>query len=540
MGSQFQNVKSESTFERRFLRASGEVARVLVVDDQRANLVAFEAVLGGGDYELIQAESGIEALRLIELYEFAVILLDVQMPEMDGFETARKFRNFARLKATPVIFMTAKFPDEDDALQGYEAGAVDYILKPFNPELLRAKVAVFVDLFVKSRELRRQSEYLREIESREKSRELLEIKRNGERKYQKLVDSVRNGIVWSVDVERTRFSFVSRHAERISGFPLDQWNANGRFWESHSHPEDRDRLRGAFERALAGEPGASLEHRLMKPDGQVVWLHTEINLEDGTSSAKAEFWGLSTDITHLKRTESALLEAVRVRDAFMSVASHELRTPITPLQLQMQGFLRLLDRGVESETSPEKLREMLEVSESQVSRLTRLIGHLLDASRINSGKLFLDPETLDFSEVVGSALGLLKYEIANAECRLDLRLEPNVIGRWDRLRLEQVVINLVSNAMKFGPGKPIEVAVETDGDAVRLSVKDRGIGISKENQARIFGQFEQAVSVRHFGGLGLGLYISKQIVEFHGGKISVESAPGMGAKFVVEFPARGL
>jgi len=169
-----------------------------------------------------------------------------------------------------------------------------------------------------------------------------------------------------------------------------------------------------------------------------------------------------------------------------------------------------------------------------VERLSRLITNLLDISRIGEGRLALELEPVDLSDLVCEVAGRFEDELSRAGSTLQLDVPGPVVGRWDRLRLDQVVTNLVANAVKYGPGKPIEVWVRTDGDRVDLAVRDHGIGIPREAQQRIFERFERAVSDRHFGGFGLGLWISRRIVESLGGTIGVESEPGQGATFTVE------
>jgi PAS domain S-box-containing protein len=224
-------------------------------------------------------------------------------------------------------------------------------------------------------------------------------------------------------------------------------------------------------------------------------------------------------------------DAIRVRDDFLSIASHELKTPVTTLQLQIQSLLRRADGG-----SIDGLGPRLAAAERQVDRLTALINDLLDISRITGGRLDLHLEDVDFASVVRDVTARLEEPLARAGCVLTVSgLEPQR-GTWDRLRLDQIVTNLLSNAMKYGAGQPIEVAMSGTGDAVRLEVRDHGIGIAPEHQIRIFDRFERAVSGRHYGGLGLGLWIVRQILDAFGGSIRVRSASGEGSTFAVELP----
>lgn len=224
--------------------------------------------------------------------------------------------------------------------------------------------------------------------------------------------------------------------------------------------------------------------------------------------------------------------AIEVRDEFLSIASHELRTPLTSLQLVMQSLLK----APPDAQTPEALTQRLERAVRQVRRLGKLVNELLDISRITSGRLRLEREPVDFTSVVRDVVGRLDDELQRSGSVMQTQLTEAVVGCWDRLRLEQVVTNLVSNAIKYGEGRPIDVAVERNGDMACLTVRDRGIGIAPEHIERIFAKFERAVSARHYGGLGLGLFIVRQILEAMEGDIRVQSAPDQGSTFIVRLP----
>jgi signal transduction histidine kinase len=230
----------------------------------------------------------------------------------------------------------------------------------------------------------------------------------------------------------------------------------------------------------------------------------------------------------------ALEEAVKVRDEFISIASHELTTPVAAVRLQLQVILRRLEQKPE-EPIPD-LRARIEAAERNGERLARLIDKLLEISRFTSGRLDLRIGDCDLSEIArGSAE---RHRAAAARARMDLVLSgpSSIPGRWDGERLRVVVDNLVDNAIRYGGQGPIEVIVEDAGSLARLLVRDRGIGIAPGDQERIFGRYQRAVSGEHFGGFGLGLWLGRRIVEAHGGRISVRSAPGSGSTFAVELP----
>ncbi len=251
------------------------------------------------------------------------------------------------------------------------------------------------------------------------------------------------------------------------------------------------------------------------------------------------------DISEEKRQEEERLRllqetqaAVRVRDEFLSVASHELRTPLTSLQLRLASLAATAKSASEGVVPAERVIRSTEVAQRQAKRLGDLVESLLDVSRLSTGKLQLQLTEVDLTAVTCEMVSQLQQQARKSGCEVQLEASRPVVGLWDRLRLEQVVTNLLTNALKYGAGRPIHVRLWEEGGRARLTVKDEGIGIEPQHASRIFGMFERAVSERHYGGLGLGLYITHQIIEALGGTIRVESQPGQGATFSVELPAR--
>jgi signal transduction histidine kinase len=229
--------------------------------------------------------------------------------------------------------------------------------------------------------------------------------------------------------------------------------------------------------------------------------------------------------------------AIRQREQFLSIAAHELRTPLATLQLTAQSILLALESPP---VDLEFLRARAEAAERQGLRLGRLINDLLDVSGIHAGQMRVARERMDLVVSVGAVLGRMHEELTRKRIDVAVHAPSPVIGRWDPVRLEQVITNLMSNAVKYGQGRPVRVTVRGDGSGAVLEVEDQGIGMSQEVLGRLFNPFERGVAAGHYGGLGLGLYITAQIVRAHGGTITAQSAPDAGATFTVRLPGEGV
>ncbi|HYI02945.1 MEDS domain-containing protein [Hyalangium sp.] len=243
---------------------------------------------------------------------------------------------------------------------------------------------------------------------------------------------------------------------------------------------------------------------------------------------------LEAALQERQRAEQEALAAVRVREEFLSMASHELKTPLTSLSLQLE----LVKAGLAGAEGPlaQKMPPKLQTMERQLSRLNALNDSLLDVTTLSGGQLRLEPRHVELVALVRDAVERLEPDFSRAGCEVRLEAEAEVWGWWDPLRLDQVVVNLLTNASKYGRGKPIHLQVQRRSGSVALRVKDQGIGITAEAQTRLFRKFERAVPSQHYGGLGLGLYISRTLVEAMGGSIQVDSRLGEGATFTVSLP----
>jgi PAS domain S-box-containing protein len=501
-------------------------ASILLVDDHPANVVALEAILAPLGHELCTASSGEEALRQLLRRDFALILLDVQMAGLDGFQTANLIKQRPRSRYIPIIFITAVGRDANHVFRGYSEGAVDYLVKPFDPDILRSKVQVFVDLHVKEEQLKAQAKLLREHE-----RDAL--LRAGEERYRHLLDVMPQSI-WASDAEgritfwnRASMNYLGHEAGALTGESL--WSA--------LHAEDRASVREAFEEGFARKEAFERQIRLRRAsDGTYRWHLARVVPERGSDGdgAIAGWIATATDIDDQKKAEQVLREAISLREDFLSVASHELRTPLTSLRLEVENLLRFARRKA-GEAAGDVIQRTERI-DAQAARLNHLIDELLDVSRIAAGRLELQIEEVDLVAVVDEVRTRLGDEAQRRGCVLDVRGLERAVGAWDASRLDQVITNLLSNAIKYGAGKPIEITVDVTGDRAVLAVHDHGLGIPAEDQDRIFRRFERAASSRNYSGIGLGLWIVKQIVEALGGTVSVDSRPELGATFTVELP----
>ncbi|MDO7897489.1 hybrid sensor histidine kinase/response regulator [Pseudomonas citrulli] len=386
-------------------------AKLLIVDDLPENLLALEALIKGDDREVFKALSADGALSLLLQHDFALAIIDVQMPDMNGFELAELMRGTEKTRSIPIIFVSAAGRERNYAFTGYENGAVDFLHKPLDTHAVKSKVSVFVELYRQRKAMKEQV----------------------------------------IALEQSR-----REQEAL--------------------------------------------------------------------------------LQQLQTARGELEQAVRMRDDFMSIVAHEVRTPLNGLILETQLRKMHLARDNAAAFSMDKVRAMVERDERQIKSLIRLIEDMLDVSRIRTGKLSIRPTRMNLAALVENLVRNFQPQIAIAECSLICTADPAVEGVWDEFRIEQVVSNLLTNALRYGGKGPIEVRVYQTPEHACVEVQDHGIGISEENQKRIFQQFERVSSKAVTAGLGLGLFISEQIVTAHGGTITVDSRINEGALFRVCLP----
>lgn len=511
---------------------------ILIVDDDPGARTALRAVLESPNYELIEASSGEEALRLLLTRDFAVMLVDLVMPGMSGLELATMVKKRPRSAGMPILFLTGRMAADDELVEKvYRAGGVDFLTKPLVPTVVRAKVATLAELVRQRLQLEFQAESLRRADEKERELALRELGLMSERRFRSLADAVPN-IVWTTNPEGIIDYYNLRWFE-FSGFSAGE---GPRSWFSLVDPDDRERCLSDWRRSLETGSPFQGEYRLAGGDGKRRWFLARALPERGQSGAVIAWLGTLTDITEQKFAERErerlyrkAVAALEARDDFVSEASHELRTPVTSLGLLLESLQRKLERG---EVSSEQLGEKIATAARQVEKLKGLIGELLDVSRMKGGPLVLELEPVDLGELAGEVVSRFSEDAAQSGSPLSLDARWQVKGKWDRLRLDQAITNLISNALKFGKGKRIEISVGVSQGHAILQVRDHGIGIAEEDLDRIFERFERTTEARAFGGMGLGLYIVRQIMEAHGGSLKVESTLGDGSCFSLHLPLR--
>ncbi|HMF44797.1 MAG TPA: response regulator [Polyangia bacterium] len=515
--------------------ATSRPASVLLVDDRPANLVALEATLAPLGVRTVTAVSGPEALRRLLTEDFALVLLDVQMPGMDGFETATLMKRHPRTAHVPIIFVTAIHREAAHLFTGYERGAVDYLTKPFDPNILRSKVRVFVDLFIKERQLREQSALVYERESRDREHRT-------EERFRALLDSMPL-CVWALGADGTPV-YANRSWLEYAGADA---GAQGPL--AALHPEDEDGVRAEVQTALAQCEPIELEYRLRSArDGTYRWHAVRFLPQRDPEGVVTGWIGTATDIENFKRAQDAHAElavkereareaaeaANRAKDEFLATLSHELRTPLNA----MVGWTHMLrSRSL----SPEKAQRALETIERNARAQAELIEDILDVSRIIAGKLRIELHPVDLSSIVDVALDAVRPAAEAKGITLDRKvsgLPERFMG--DAVRLQQAIWNLLSNAIKFTPaGGRVELDAAADAEGVTVEVRDTGCGIAPEFKPYVFDRFRQvdSSSRRAHGGLGIGLAIVRHVVELHGGSVSCESAgTDQGATFTLRLP----
>lgn len=383
---------------------ANKITKLLIVDDLPENLRALTKIIESDDREIYQATSGEDALALLLEHEFALAILDVMMPEMNGFELAELMRGTERTRHTPIVFVSASGRELNYIFKGYETGAVDFLYKPLDVAAVKSKVNVFVSLYQQRAQVKQQ------VEELEKSR------------------------------------------------------------------------------------------------------------------------------NELRKTQAELERALKMRDDFMSLVGHELRTPLNTLHVETQLRQIQLDKGNMAAFTPEKLQNMIARDARQIQSMIRLINDMNDVSRIDNDKLTIRFAETDLSQLLRRIADDLSLQAKAANRQFLLTVEDPIVGVWDEFRIEQIIINLLTNALRYGGDRDVEVSLKNNNEFAELQVRDYGPGISPAAQQRIFEKFERGENKKVSEGLGMGLYIARELAIAHQGSLAVESTLGEGSTFILRLP----
>ncbi|MDB5084410.1 MAG: histidine kinase [Bacilli bacterium] len=511
---------------------------ILLVDDQQENLLILEGLLAVENYNLILAHSGEEALRCILKYEFAVIVLVVEMPSMDGFETAKLIKLREKSQEIPIIFITTRSLDREHIFTGYSIGTIDYMVKPFLPQLLKWKIDGFVSTYVIYKKLQIQSDLLqqRTIELEKTNLELMRTSHELIRAetYARVIGETSIDTMITFDNQGMIIT-VNPAVEGMFGYFEEQLLGQSITMLIPHIAELKNEIQQIQEKYKKGK---LIEVTPIRVDGSL--FHAEIQIGETVIEGKQIFACTVSDISERKKVEQELIQAKeeaevasRVKTEFIAMMSHEIRTP-------MNGIIGMNDLLLETQLDLEQ-REYADIARKSGDALLSVINDILDFSKIESGKMELEQEPFDLRACIEETFDLFTAKSREQdlimEYYIDQDLPAHLIG--DVTRLRQILINLVGNAVKFTNSGGIYVIVNKLSDEeeilqVEFIVKDTGIGIPPAQQKHLFKPFSQLDSstTRKYGGTGLGLAICKTLVELMGGSIRAEKEVENGAAFV--------
>jgi signal transduction histidine kinase/DNA-binding NarL/FixJ family response regulator len=539
--------------------------RVLIVEDSPADaeLVILELRRASFLPTTTRVDTPVALAHALDEQSWDVVISDYQLPGWSGLSALRMLQE--RNTDAPFIIVSGAI-GEETAVDTMKAGAHDYVLKD---NLVRLGPAVERELREAQvrRERRQALAALQELASRsallaEASRKLavsLNYDETLAAASRVAVPEVADWCLLTVLEERPR----KLRAELCHADPGREAQAR---LHLQRHPLDARAEAGPAQVIRSGEPAWTTRETVLVSSnpGADSELLSGLGYNSGVSvplvthgaaigaltlvrgapgrELRPDHLGFAQELaTRMAMAiDSARLyrqarEAIRARDEFLSVASHELNTPLATLTLQLDEAMTPGPDDSGDQGAPSRTAGIMR-ARRQLERLSRLVANLLDISRVTAQRLQLELSSVDLTATAREVAEQMAPELTRLACPLRLKTNGPVVGRWDAMRVTQIVTNLLSNACKYGAGKPIDVAVESSGDTARLTVRDQGIGIAAADAERIFECFERAVSARHYGGLGLGLYITRQVVEAHGGNIGVSSELGAGSTFVVELP----
>jgi signal transduction histidine kinase len=523
-GSKWQGIHMSTDLNR---VAEDDRADILIVDDRPDKLLVYQTLLGELGQRMFTAESGERALKQILERDFAVILLDVNMPGMDGLETAALIRNRSRSAHVPIIFITADYSDEAHMTRGYSLGAVDYIASPIVPEILRAKVKVFVDLYRYAQQAKRRAE--ERIALAEEKAARVAAERMSERWFFLAQASV--ALSGSLDVDAIARLLVRLCVPALADrCTLSLIADDGEKRTEFNWPED------APAGDVAGKPvviplvaGGSTLGTLSLGFG------VTRPLEADTIPVATKLAGHAAVALDNARLYGKLREEDRRKDEFLAMLAHELRNPLAPIS----NAVHVLSAD---QPDPAKLTWAREVIGRQLRQLIRLVDDLLDVARITRGKIDLKIESIEVARVLAAAVETSRPTVDALQHELSVSLPPESMRiRGDFTRVAQVLANIINNAAKYtDKGGRITVTAAREGAEVVFRIQDSGLGIPRELLSKIFEPFTQIGRTldRAQGGLGIGLTLAQRLVEMQGGSVSAFSeGPDRGSEFTVRLPA---
>jgi len=523
----------------------GEKVDILIVDDRDDGLIALETVLNMPNINLIKAHSGREALAHLAQHDVGLILMDVQMPEMDGFQCALQVRNNPRHRLTPIIFVTAINKDDRYVYRGYEAGAVDYLFKPFDPQILRAKVSIFLELFRKARQLKAQADLIRESEMRERYLRLAELEVESLKRYRNLADAIPH-LVWRARADGSMDYFNKGWAD-YTGLSLEQSGGTG--WQRAFHAEDLAKFLKCWMHSMEDGKAFDMECRIHDNDNNWRWHWVQAVCERTASGTVVAWIGTCTDIHERKIGGEKLIAAERKAKAanmskttFLANMSHEIRTPMNSIL----GFTELMRNPAQSEA---ERMECVETVQRNGQSLLKIIDEILDISKVEAGQLQMETLPVDLGQLVRDVRGMLQLQAEEKGLALEFSLVRSMPGSvyTDPTRLRQILVNLIANAIKFTSRGGVTVEIDWLAESrqnvgkLQFRIRDTGIGIDQGKAELLFQPFMQVDSstTRHYGGSGLGLALSREFARALGGDAVLESSHiGVGSCFLVEIVAK--
>lgn len=487
---------------------------ILIVDDKEENIFSLKKLLESNRFPVDTALSGEEALKKALHNNYFLIILDVQMPEMDGFEVAEVLMGLDRTRDIPIIFLSAVNTDTKFITKGYESGGIDYVTKPVDPEILLLKIRTFYRLYEQTISLKLTENALRrEIESRQKAQQSLKKEIDNLHLTLESLPQIAFTANWKGELEFVNSKWL-RFAPSETVFP-----------ETHpSEPAIYDSWLPYLNNALSYEQ--ELRIKELAADSYKYHLLRIAPICDQNNNQK---WvGTFTDIDDRKQIEQK-------KDDFLSITSHELKTPLTSIK----GYTQIAIRQITENECSHALK-CLHLVDNNIDRLQNLISELLDISKIENGQMQFTSEDFELEGLIQQTAETILETQYSKECKVELiiRTSRRMI-KGDKARIEQVLINYLTNAVKYSPDNP-RIVIESeyvDGPSVKVSVTDNGIGIPEHNHKEIFSKFYRVQeSSANYQGLGIGLFICAEIIKQHQGTVGLTSVPSGGSTFYFTLP----